>query len=110
MTFLFVVVGVWTQFHFRQGTRAFEQVRCIHSLCRAFLPSFTCFCKFLLRYALVSLRTQLNFNYLRLYHRLRLLKNRYIGASEQSVRDVFHRAAAAAPCLLFFDEVSKRRV
>ncbi len=32
------------------------------------------------------------------------LLNKYIGASEQSVRDVFARAAAAAPCLLFFDE------
>ena len=32
------------------------------------------------------------------------LLNKYIGASEQSVRDVFARAAAARPCVVFFDE------
>ncbi|KAK1280221.1 Peroxisome biogenesis protein 1 [Acorus gramineus] len=32
------------------------------------------------------------------------LLNKYIGASEQAVRDLFSKAAAAAPCLLFFDE------
>lgn len=32
------------------------------------------------------------------------LLNKYIGASEAAVRELFHRAAAAAPCLLFFDE------
>ncbi|KAG9439462.1 hypothetical protein H6P81_019627 [Aristolochia fimbriata] len=32
------------------------------------------------------------------------LLNKYIGASEQAVRDIFRKAAAAAPCLLFFDE------
>jgi SpoVK/Ycf46/Vps4 family AAA+-type ATPase len=32
------------------------------------------------------------------------LLNKYIGASEAAVRDVFARAAAAAPCVLFFDE------
>ncbi|KAI8823778.1 P-loop containing nucleoside triphosphate hydrolase protein [Fimicolochytrium jonesii] len=32
------------------------------------------------------------------------LLNKYIGASEQSVRDVFERAAAAKPCVLFLDE------
>jgi hypothetical protein len=32
------------------------------------------------------------------------LLNKYIGASEQGVRDIFARAAAAAPALLFFDE------
>ncbi len=32
------------------------------------------------------------------------LLNKYIGASEQNVRDLFARAAAAAPCVLFFDE------
>lgn len=32
------------------------------------------------------------------------LLNKYIGASEQSVRDMFGRASAAAPCILFFDE------
>ncbi|CAA6671838.1 unnamed protein product [Spirodela intermedia] len=32
------------------------------------------------------------------------LLNKYIGASEQAVRDLFTKAAAAAPCLLFFDE------
>ncbi|KAJ7072576.1 P-loop containing nucleoside triphosphate hydrolase protein [Mycena amicta] len=30
--------------------------------------------------------------------------NKYIGASEQSVRDLFERASAAKPCVLFFDE------
>ncbi|KAJ9054378.1 Peroxisome biosynthesis protein pex1 [Entomophthora muscae] len=30
--------------------------------------------------------------------------NKYIGASEQSVRDLFQRAQAARPCVLFFDE------
>ncbi|KAK9139958.1 hypothetical protein Scep_009639 [Stephania cephalantha] len=32
------------------------------------------------------------------------LLNKYIGASEQAVRDIFKKAAAASPCLLFFDE------
>ncbi|KAJ3044723.1 Peroxisome biosynthesis protein pex1 [Rhizophlyctis rosea] len=32
------------------------------------------------------------------------LLNKYIGASEQSVRDLFERAQAAKPCVLFFDE------
>jgi peroxin-1 len=32
------------------------------------------------------------------------LLNKYIGQSEASVREVFGRAAAAAPCVLFFDE------
>ncbi|KAI8588343.1 P-loop containing nucleoside triphosphate hydrolase protein [Geranomyces variabilis] len=32
------------------------------------------------------------------------LLNKYIGASEQSVRDLFERASAAKPCILFFDE------
>ncbi|CAL8296525.1 unnamed protein product [Lota lota] len=32
------------------------------------------------------------------------LLSKYIGASEQGVRDVFQRAQAAAPCILFFDE------
>lgn len=32
------------------------------------------------------------------------LLNKYIGASEAAVRDLFSRAAAAAPCALFFDE------
>jgi DNA replication protein DnaC len=30
--------------------------------------------------------------------------NKYIGASEKSVRDLFERAGAAKPCVLFFDE------
>ena len=33
------------------------------------------------------------------------LLNKYIGASEAAVRDVFQRAATAAPCVLFFDEM-----
>lgn len=32
------------------------------------------------------------------------LLNKYIGASEQSVRDLFDRAQVAKPCVLFFDE------
>lgn len=32
------------------------------------------------------------------------LLNKYIGQSEKGVRDVFERAGAASPCLLFFDE------
>ena len=32
------------------------------------------------------------------------LLNKYIGASEAAVRELFSRAAAAAPCVLFFDE------
>jgi peroxin-1 len=32
------------------------------------------------------------------------LLNKYIGASEENVRALFARAAAAAPCVLFFDE------
>lgn len=32
------------------------------------------------------------------------LLNKYIGASEQAVRDAFERAAAASPCVLFLDE------
>ncbi|GLB37363.1 putative peroxisome biogenesis factor 1, N-terminal [Lyophyllum shimeji] len=30
--------------------------------------------------------------------------NKYIGASEKSVRDLFERASTAKPCVLFFDE------
>lgn len=30
--------------------------------------------------------------------------NKYIGQSEAAVRELFGRAAAAAPCVLFFDE------
>ncbi|KAN0024051.1 hypothetical protein ACTFIV_008444 [Dictyostelium citrinum] len=32
------------------------------------------------------------------------LLNKYIGSSEQGVRDVFSRASSAKPCVLFFDE------
>jgi peroxin-1 len=32
------------------------------------------------------------------------LLNKYIGATEQGVRDLFTRASAAKPCVLFFDE------
>lgn len=32
------------------------------------------------------------------------LLSKYIGASEQSVRDVFEKAQSAKPCILFFDE------
>lgn len=30
--------------------------------------------------------------------------SKYIGASEQAVRDLFKRAQRAKPCVLFFDE------
>ena len=30
--------------------------------------------------------------------------NKYIGASEKAIRDLFERAQAAKPCVLFFDE------
>lgn len=30
--------------------------------------------------------------------------NKYIGASEKAVRDLFERASGAKPCILFFDE------
>ncbi len=33
------------------------------------------------------------------------LLTRYVGESERAVRDVFHKARQAAPCLVFFDEV-----
>jgi SpoVK/Ycf46/Vps4 family AAA+-type ATPase len=29
----------------------------------------------------------------------------YVGESEKNVREVFQRAQAAAPCVLFFDEI-----
>ncbi|KFP84682.1 Peroxisome biogenesis factor 1, partial [Apaloderma vittatum] len=32
------------------------------------------------------------------------LLSKYIGASEQAVRDIFNRAQAAKPCIVFFDE------
>ena len=32
------------------------------------------------------------------------LLNKYIGASEAAVRNVFEKAASAPPCILFFDE------
>ncbi|KAE8653680.1 peroxisome biogenesis protein 1 isoform X1 [Cucumis sativus] len=32
------------------------------------------------------------------------LLNKYVGASEQAVRDIFSKATAASPCILFFDE------
>lgn len=33
------------------------------------------------------------------------LLNKYVGESERAVRQVFARARAAAPCVLFFDEM-----
>ena len=30
--------------------------------------------------------------------------NKYIGASEKAIRDLFERARGAKPCVLFFDE------
>ena len=32
------------------------------------------------------------------------LLDKYIGASEQNVRELFERAASQKPCILFFDE------
>jgi len=32
------------------------------------------------------------------------LLNKYIGASEQAVRDIFEKASAQTPCIIFFDE------
>ena len=32
------------------------------------------------------------------------LLNKYIGASEAAVRELFARAASCQPCILFFDE------
>jgi peroxin-1 len=32
------------------------------------------------------------------------LLNKYIGASEQNVRELFEKAMAQKPCILFFDE------
>lgn len=34
-----------------------------------------------------------------------LLYLRYIGESERNVREVFTRARAASPCVIFFDEL-----
>jgi len=33
------------------------------------------------------------------------LLSRYVGESERAVREVFHKARQAAPCVLFFDEI-----
>lgn len=33
------------------------------------------------------------------------LLGKFIGASEAAVRDVFHRAQAAKPCAILFDEI-----
>uniref|UniRef100_A0A1A7Y3E6 Peroxisomal ATPase PEX6 n=1 Tax=Iconisemion striatum TaxID=60296 RepID=A0A1A7Y3E6_9TELE len=33
------------------------------------------------------------------------LINMYVGQSEQNIREVFHRARSAAPCVIFFDEL-----
>lgn len=33
------------------------------------------------------------------------LLNKYVGESERAVRQVFERAAASAPCVIFFDEI-----
>ena len=33
------------------------------------------------------------------------LLSKYVGESEASVRDIFHRARAASPAILFFDEI-----
>ena len=32
------------------------------------------------------------------------LLNKYIGASEQAVRDIFEKASIQSPCIIFFDE------
>lgn len=33
------------------------------------------------------------------------LINKYVGQSEENIREVFHRARSAAPCVVFFDEL-----
>lgn len=33
------------------------------------------------------------------------LMSKYIGESESAIRDVFHKARQAAPCIIFFDEI-----
>ena len=33
------------------------------------------------------------------------LLNKFVGASERAVRQVFSRARASAPCVIFFDEL-----
>ena len=33
------------------------------------------------------------------------LHSKYVGESEQRLRDIFRRARQAAPCILFFDEL-----
>jgi len=33
------------------------------------------------------------------------LLNKYVGESERAVRQLFTRARASSPCILFFDEV-----
>ena len=33
------------------------------------------------------------------------LLDKYVGESEKSVRQVFHRAQMSSPCIIFFDEL-----
>ena len=33
------------------------------------------------------------------------LMNKYVGESEKGIREVFKRAKAASPCIIFFDEI-----
>ena len=33
------------------------------------------------------------------------LMSKYVGESEKGVRDIFHKARQAAPCIMFFDEI-----
>jgi transitional endoplasmic reticulum ATPase len=33
------------------------------------------------------------------------LMSKYVGESEKAVRDIFHKARQAAPCIMFFDEI-----
>ena len=33
------------------------------------------------------------------------LLSRFVGESERGVREVFHKARQAAPCVVFFDEI-----
>jgi SpoVK/Ycf46/Vps4 family AAA+-type ATPase len=32
------------------------------------------------------------------------LLNKYVGSSEQNIRDLFNRARSVAPCIILFDE------
>jgi peroxin-1 len=53
-------------------------------------------------YLASSIATQFNINFISV--KGPELLNKYIGASEQNVRELFEKAEAQKPCILFFDE------